>query len=128
MEIPPVIVETSHRWTEIAGLTPETFVRQGANPEDAKFLGRARWFRRGLLRVCVNIEPFFADSSLGYHMSISKPASLPTWEEITRARYDLLPDELWMVQVLPPRKSYVNHHPYTMHLFESHEAQGATTG
>lgn len=74
----------------------------------------------GHLSVLVAHEP------PGWHLSIShrtndtppRPGRIPTWEEIRDARYDLLPDELTVAMLLPPRAEYVNHHPTTMHLHE----------
>jgi len=54
-----------------------------------------------------------------WHLSISHPDRYPTWEEIKKARYQLLPLDIVMVQVLPPPGDYVNIHPNTFHLWET---------
>jgi hypothetical protein len=44
-----------------------------------------------------------------WHLSISaRSGRYPTWDEIADARYDLLPDSITCVIVLPPRAQYVN--------------------
>ncbi len=45
---------------------------------------------------------------------------IPTWKEIRDARYELLPDDIYMAMILPPKKDYVDRHPTptTMHLYE----------
>lgn len=78
----------------------------------------------GHLSVLIAKEP------TGWHLSIShrfdvlgpngypSPGRYPTWDEIADARYDLLPDEVTMAMLLPPRDQYVNIHPTTFHLHE----------
>lgn len=53
-----------------------------------------------------------------WHISVSRKDRYPTWDEIKAARYDLLPDDLTMAQMLPPKAEYVNVHPNTFHLHE----------
>lgn len=57
-------------------------------------------------------------SSKGYHMSISHPDRLPTWEEIRTARYKLCPKNVTMAMLLPPENEYVNIHPNCFHLWQ----------
>lgn len=54
----------------------------------------------------------------GWHLSVSRPDRLPTWEEIRDARYALVPDEATMALLLPPRSEYVNLHEFCMQLYE----------
>ena len=56
-----------------------------------------------------------------WHLSISHPSRFPRWNEIKEARYALLPDEVTMAMLLPPREQYVNVHPNCFHL---HEIEG----
>lgn len=84
----------------------------------------------GQLRVMVS-PPF---SGQGWHLSISHAIAVigpsgspiagryPSWDEIRDARYDLLPDEITVGILLPPKAEYVNLHPTTFHL---HEVEGA---
>ena len=53
-----------------------------------------------------------------WHISVSCADRYPTWEEIKAARYVLVPDAVFMAQILPPRADYVNMHPNTFHLHE----------
>lgn len=53
-----------------------------------------------------------------YHMSISCEDRLPTYEEIKKARYELLPDEIYMAEIFPPKAEFVNVHPYCRHLWQ----------
>ncbi len=98
-------------------------VSKGFDAEDALWMANGRWFKRGALRVCVNQEPTFDDDRLSWHLSISTSSRYPTWDEIKKARYDLIPHDIWMVQVLPPPEHFVNHHPNTFHLWQSFEAE-----
>ena len=53
-----------------------------------------------------------------WHLSIAHPSRYPTWDEIARARYTLLPDVPWMAMYLPPKSKYVNIHRCCFQLFE----------
>ena len=75
----------------------------------------------GSLRVLVGQEPFMAGGARGWHLSISHPSRLPTWDEIHDARYKFCPDQTRMAIILPPKAEYVNLHPTTMHLYEVQE-------
>ena len=54
----------------------------------------------------------------GYTLSVSHPSRYPTWDEVTEARYRLIPDKIEMAMPLPPRAEYLNIHPYMFNLFE----------
>ncbi len=56
-----------------------------------------------------------------WHLSISTKTRYPVWDEIKEARYDLIPDEVTMAMLLPPKSEYVNFHPNTFHLHEMRE-------
>jgi hypothetical protein len=62
--------------------------------------------------VIVSYEPN------GWHLSISHPSRNPTWEEIRTARYELVPDQVKMAMILPPKAEYVNVHEFCFHLYE----------
>jgi len=53
-----------------------------------------------------------------WHLSISHPHRYPDWSEIHAARYQLVPDEVTMAMILPPKASYINVHPNCFHLHE----------
>jgi len=53
-----------------------------------------------------------------HHISISNKHRYPTWEEISFARYALIPNEIPMAIVLPPKEKYVNLHKNCFHLWE----------
>jgi hypothetical protein len=62
------------------------------------------------------------DRRSGYwHLSISHHRQLPSWQELRDARYALIPDEVTMAMLLPPKSEYVNIHEYCFHL---HEVEG----
>lgn len=78
------------------------------------------------LEVFVAREPLRKDGGLAWHLSIALKSKLlpgygsrlPTWEEITNARYKFCPGDLTMTMHLPPKNRYVDFHKTTMHLFE----------
>lgn len=53
-----------------------------------------------------------------WHISVSHPSRYPEWEEIKAARYELIPDDVFMVQVLGPPKNWTNVHKNCFHLWE----------
>ena len=74
-------------------------------------------YRKGDLSIWVSRE-VHNGCQLRWHMSISAPDRNPLWEEIRDARYDLLPDDCIMGQLLPPKREYVNVHEHCFHLHE----------
>ncbi len=56
-----------------------------------------------------------------WHLSISHPERYPTWDEIKTARYQLVPNNVTMAMLLPPKERYVNIHPNCFHLWEIRE-------
>lgn len=65
-----------------------------------------------------------ADEPLGWHLSIShvldtgRPGRYPIWDEITHARYQLLPTDAVFAIILPPPADYIACHPTTFHLHQ----------
>ncbi len=53
-----------------------------------------------------------------WHMSISHPDRYPSWDEIKKLRYRLLPDDITMAIILPPKKEYVNIYENCFHLWQ----------
>lgn len=58
-------------------------------------------------------------AQIGWHFSISCEKRNPTWEEQRDARYELVPDDIYMVSVLPPKREYVNLHKFCFHWHEA---------
>lgn len=85
---------------------------QGLDP-----LTGARIFTDGPCRVLVSGPA--EREAIGWHFSISCAYRNPTWEEQKRARYELCPDDLYMVQIMPPKREYVNKHPFCFHWHEA---------
>lgn len=69
-------------------------------------------FREGELTVFVSIDHG------KWHLSVAHPSRLPTYEELKRCRYKYTPDKKYMAQIFPPKKEFVNFHPYCLHLWE----------
>lgn len=72
----------------------------------------ARAFKAGECFIMV------AKEAGGWHLSISCQDRYPTWDEIKQARYELLPDNVTMAMLLPPKEEYVDVHPNCFHLHE----------
>jgi len=74
--------------------------------------GKQRMYRMGRCQIIVSI-----DAGL-WHLSISTPDALPSYKEIKQARYTYCPDEIYMAEIFPPSKEFVNVHPYCRHLWQ----------
>lgn len=57
-----------------------------------------------------------ADGRRWLHLSLSRKDRLPTWDDLRAAKEAFLGDR-YAVQVLPPRRLYVNINPRVLHLF-----------
>lgn len=99
-------------WVEIAS----HHVPPGARGYHASVTGDVH----GLL-VFVGREP------QGWHLSISHPMRYPTWDEIVDARYALVPNDVTMAMLLPPKEQYVNLHENCFHLHEVPGDEPSTT-
>jgi hypothetical protein len=60
-----------------------------------------------------------------WHLSISHPVRYPTWDEVADARYELVPDDVTMAMLLPPRDEYVNVHEHVFHLWQIDDRRAA---
>jgi len=58
------------------------------------------------------------EPGMGWHLSLSHQRREPVWAEVRDTRYDLLPDEVTMGMLLPPKAEYINVHPYCFHLHQ----------
>lgn len=58
-------------------------------------------------------------SASGWHLSISCGSRYPTWDEVAKARYELIPNDVTMAMLLPPMEQFVNLHQTTLHLWET---------
>jgi len=59
-----------------------------------------------------------ASDGLGWeHVSVSLPDRCPTWEEMCRVKALFWDDEDAVMQLHPPRSTWVNNHPYCLHLW-----------
>jgi hypothetical protein len=68
------------------------------------------------LRVMVSISTV-KDGSEWYHLSVSRPNRLPTWQELMKAKLEFLGPHVEAYQVLPAESDYVNLHPNCLHLW-----------
>ena len=80
-----------------------------------------RRFRMG--RVTIMVSPPYMD--MGWHMSISAPDRYPTWDEVAKAWYELVPDADNRVgtMTLPKREDYISLHNFCFHVHEEVKGQ-----
>lgn len=72
------------------------------------------------LRVCTmgKCRVICAVESGRWHLSISHPFRLPTWDEINAARDALIPADVWLCQPMPPKAYWINLHSFCLHLWQ----------
>lgn len=51
------------------------------------------------------------------HVSVSRKGKLPTYDDMCRTKDTFWGEEDCVMQLHPPKSEYVNHHPYTLHLW-----------
>lgn len=82
-----------------------------------------RVFRMGKCLIFLSPPHKRKHSPDGWHISISCPDRYPTWDELAKAWYELVPEseKRTAVMLLPPKKHYVNIHNFC---FQVHEIPG----
>ncbi len=61
---------------------------------------------------------FLAREEGCWHVSIAHPDRYPTWDEIKEVRYAMMPGDITVAMLLPPKEVYVNVHENCFHLWE----------
>lgn len=56
------------------------------------------------------------------HVSVSLPSRCPTWEEMCRVKSLFWDEEDAVMQLHPPRSTWVNNHQYCLHLWRPERA------
>ena len=51
------------------------------------------------------------------HVSVSMPDKCPTWDQMCFIKNMFWSEDDAVIQIHPPSKKYVNHHPYCLHLW-----------
>lgn len=81
--------------------------------------GSVRYYSRDGVIVAVEKE-----QEIFYHLTITRDDRMPTLEEITHARYALVPDEAYMAILLAPMREHRKNAARTVHLYETAAAIG----
>lgn len=101
-------------------MTARDYIEVPVTPRRAALLGKTlvcKAYEKDDLRIIVTRD-VLSTHELRWHMSISCVRRYPVWDEIRDARYALLPDNVTMAMLLPPKSQYVNLHPNCFHLHE----------
>jgi hypothetical protein len=96
-------------WIEIPLPPAMSYVNDGMSGKHA--------YHRGACKVLVSRD----GPERFWHISISCKSRYPSWDEIKKARYDLVPNEVTMAMFLPPKEEYINIHENCFHLHEIRE-------
>lgn len=64
------------------------------------------------------------DGRAWHHVSFSRAARTPTWDDVTLVKRLFIGEEVEAYQVLAPRSRWVNVHPHCLHLWACHDQPG----
>lgn len=80
-------------------------------------------FRMGKCLIFLSPPTKRKNSPDGWHVSVSCPDRYPTWDELAKAWYELVPgaETRMAVMLLPPKENYINIHNFC---FQVHELPG----
>jgi hypothetical protein len=76
-------------------------------------------WQRGPIRALVGRE-VWRDGTTRWHISVSGPGRVPTWDELVEAAHALRPGVPFTMGV-PPRSWWMNVHPHVLHMWESRD-------
>lgn len=98
---------------------PESFARQWRAQYADVDVPVPRVFEKGGLRALVGREPV-VDGDWRWHVSVSGPGRIPTWEELVTAAHELRPGVVFCVP-MPPRTWWLNVHEHVLHAWETRD-------
>jgi hypothetical protein len=75
------------------------------------------WFSSGDGLRVIMTAAVERDGKRWIHVSFSRPNRLPSWDDLRKVKDVFLGNDRLAVQIQPRKKDYVNHHPYTLHLW-----------
>jgi hypothetical protein len=91
-------------------------------PNDWRFIQRfgdgGAWQRRDGLRVLVTVAPMnaFGDRREWMHISMSREARLPNWDDMKETKNIFAPDRFGY-QIFAPPSEHVNIHQFCLHIW-----------
>jgi|GEM_PF-1254615 len=77
---------------------------------------------RGMRVICSIARE--ADGKRWLHVSLSRPSTMPRYEDLTYVKRQFLGDDFKAVMVFPEKRYHVNIHQYCLHLFHCLEPGG----
>lgn len=81
----------------------------------------ARFVRkRDHVMVIIDSGTEHSDGKRWYHLSVSTPTKVPTFEQLKDAKEAFLGDR-YACQVFPPKRFYVNQNPNVLHLWSTED-------
>jgi hypothetical protein len=73
-----------------------------------------------IFKICGQKLRVIASAGLGWdHISVSHKKRCPTWHEMCRIKDIFFDDEDIVLQFHPPKKNYINIHPFCLHLWRN---------
>ena len=64
------------------------------------------------LRIIISID------NGAWHLSASCKDRMPSYKELKYLRYQMLPDNVYMAEIFPPKDEFVNINPNVRHLYQ----------
>lgn len=70
----------------------------------------------------ITLDVVVSDEEGWDHVSVSLPTRCPTWDEMCAIKKLFFKEEETVIQYHPPKSSYINQHPFCLHLWRPQEA------
>jgi len=84
-----------------------------------------RVYRMG--KAAIFVSPPCRENDYYWHLSISRPDHYPSWDEVAKARYELLPLDREFAMILPRPEEYINIHQYCFQVHDTDPKRNAPT-
>jgi hypothetical protein len=98
---------------DVTASAPAEFWDKADLPAESTIFG---W---GQLRIIHTKE--LIDNEDWIHVSLSCRNRFPTWDELLAVRYEFFLETDEVIQIFPPKKEYINHHKYALHLWHCND-------
>lgn len=99
-------------------------VRSGPYGSDSSFGMTGAFIVEAPSGAMLRIVSSDGDETIRFeHVSVSTQVRCPSWEEMTFVKRAFWREDECVMQLHPPKAEYVNHHPFTLHLWKPLDAE-----
>ncbi len=84
------------------------------------FLGTSSMHSKNGAFVIGDLHIIISDGKGWDHISVSCQDRCPTWDEMCKVKDIFFDVDECIMQLHPPKKDYINYHPFCLHLWRPH--------